>query len=140
MGQQLVPLKVPDGLPGAGGSILSGICGVAVRLLNPTQDDSAANNVGGLVFSLIGKLSGPLGQTNVAQLIRSVVIRLFSAHFPPLIESLLLLLARILHQQGGQLLKFLEGLGNVPVLQRHASQAQPTPETPYPRIEYILKQ
>ena len=46
LGGKIVALRVPNGFPGAGESILGQVCRVAVRLLDPKLEDSAALEVG----------------------------------------------------------------------------------------------
>lgn len=48
-----------------------------------------------------------------------VVARLHSSHYPPLTESLLLVFARLIHSSGVEsILRFLGGMGSIPVLNR----------------------
>lgn len=118
-----------------GTPVLAVLCDTVSKLLSPELSDAAARAVGGLVTQMVFKLSEKLGQDNVAHLIKAVVIRMYSAEFPDLIEGLLLVFARLFHAHGLQILSFLSQAGELPVKKKIVHHTPATPDCPYPAVK-----
>eukprot|EP00808_Paulinella_micropora_P024858 g56499.t1 len=110
---------------------------VAVHLLTPEREDQACYNAGHLVSQLLFTLGSKLPGDTSQRLLRAVCQRLYSAEYPFLVEGLLLVFARLVHQQGAaRACQVLSSLGELPVKRRHAHRPAPTPDRPYPTITY----
>jgi hypothetical protein len=93
---QICSLAVGDGVSG-----LHRCVAMVYWLLSPDVDDSAAMEVGPLISALVRHCGHVLGQV-VMEILRAMVGRLRTAHMPSFIQSLLLVLAQLANQQGGQ--------------------------------------
>ncbi len=102
MPDQLTTLAISEGVTG-----LHRCVAVVSWLLSTHLDDSAALQVGSLVTALI-RHCGHILDDVVTGMLRALVARLRSAHFPSLIQELLVVLAHIVNQQGAaQTIEFL---------------------------------
>eukprot|EP01006_Ploeotia_vitrea_P037115 TRINITY_DN66091_c6_g1_i1.p1 TRINITY_DN66091_c6_g1~~TRINITY_DN66091_c6_g1_i1.p1 ORF type:complete len:1211 (+),score=690.25 TRINITY_DN66091_c6_g1_i1:43-3675(+) len=107
-----------------GRPMLSVLCEVVGRLLNPDSADTGACQVGHLVNQLIYKFGGQIGQNNVLQLLRATFVRLHASHYATLTQTLLLVFARLVHSQGAAgVVSFLVQLGTMQLRVRTATQA-----------------
>ncbi|KAF8461363.1 armadillo-type protein [Kalaharituber pfeilii] len=79
------------------------------RLLGPTTTDNMALEVGGLAAEVVEKLSDHLGPF-LPELLRAVAIRLASATTTPMIQSLILVFARLTIRQAKDVVDFLSGI------------------------------
>lgn len=102
MPEQLTAFTISEGVTG-----LHRCVSVVSWLLSTHLDDSAALQVGPLVTALI-RHCGHILDAVVTSMLRALVARLRTAHFPSLIQELLVVLAHIVNQQGaGQTIEFL---------------------------------
>eukprot|EP00462_Mataza_sp_D1_P008700 CAMPEP_0175158070 /NCGR_PEP_ID=MMETSP0087-20121206/22595_1 /TAXON_ID=136419 /ORGANISM="Unknown Unknown, Strain D1" /LENGTH=1039 /DNA_ID=CAMNT_0016445833 /DNA_START=20 /DNA_END=3140 /DNA_ORIENTATION=+ len=112
------------------------LCQAVWKLLDPSLEDNCAHSVGGLVTQVVFRFSDKLGQDNIQQLVKAVVVRLHSSVFPPLTESLLLVFARLVNAHGPMVLGFLNSLGQLEVQRKVKNEVAPTLEVPYPTITW----
>ncbi|KAF4549204.1 Importin-beta N-terminal domain-containing protein 1 [Elsinoe fawcettii] len=77
------------------------------RLLSPHIDDNAASEVGGLAAALVQKAGGEKLGPYLAQLLRAVAIRLASAERAGIIQSLILVFARLSIDNAREVIDFL---------------------------------
>lgn len=102
MPRQLTALTISEGVTG-----LHRCVAVVSWLLSTHLEDSAALQVGSLVTALI-RHCGHILESVVTSMLRALVTRLRTAHFPSLIQELLVVLAHIVNQQGAvQAIEFL---------------------------------
>lgn len=102
MPEQITALTMSEGVTG-----LHRCVGVVSWLLSTHLDDSAALQVGSLVTTLIRRC-GHILDSVVTDMLRALVARLRTAHFPSLIQEMLVVLAHIVNQQGAtQTIEFL---------------------------------
>jgi hypothetical protein len=112
-------VNIPFGEPAVVTSFLRSVLAQTQRLLDPRRSDSSVQNLGGLVSILLFRLRAhpDLAALDfVRGLLAGTAARLLSAQHPYLIESLLLVFARLLHVQGLGALQLLIELGDVEVL------------------------
>lgn len=102
MPEQLTAFANTEGVTG-----LHRCVAVVSWLLSTHLDDSAALQVGSLVTALI-RHCGHILDDVVTSMLRALVTRLRTAHFPSLIQELLVVLAHIVNRQGAaQTVEFL---------------------------------
>ncbi|TKA71274.1 hypothetical protein B0A49_03861 [Cryomyces minteri] len=77
------------------------------RLLSPTMDDNAAAEVGGLAAEVVEKAGGERLGPYLMQLLRAVAVRLSSATSAQLIQSLILVFARLSLVSAHEVVNFL---------------------------------
>eukprot|EP01048_Picozoa_sp_COSAG05_P013889 COSAG05_NODE_1522_length_4642_cov_18.667841_3_plen_613_part_00 len=107
MPEQVCAMKISEGVTG-----LHRCVAVISWLLSPDVDDSAAMEVGSLITALIRRCAHVIGSV-VTDILKSVVVRLRTAHMPSFIQELLLVLAHVTNSQGGQqTLDFLSTCGD----------------------------
>jgi hypothetical protein len=96
MPEQVCSLTVTEGVTG-----LHRAVAVVCWLLSADVDDSAAMQVGPLISTMIRRCGHVLGSV-VTDILRMLVVRVRSAHMPSFIGELMLVLAHLTNQQGGQ--------------------------------------
>lgn len=79
------------------------------RLLGPSIDDNAAGEVGGLAAALVEKAESRLGPY-LTQLLQAVAMRLATAEKAQIIQSLILVFARLTNISAAEVVNFLAGI------------------------------
>lgn len=113
------------------------LCQIVGKLLSNDAEDKAVYNVGKLITVMIFSLHAQLGQDNIQNLLKTVVVRLYSSVYPPLIESLLLVFARLIHaSEAGpaNFLNFLTSLGEIQVERKEVRREKEKPTDKYAKI------
>ena len=92
------------------GNGLEAILTATFRLLNTGEhilQDQALVSVGHLVYHLVQRLQGVLGEANIAKLLEQVVLRLSKARFSSCIQNLITCILKLIGKFGSAIIDLL---------------------------------
>jgi len=118
--------------------IVTLICMMIVQVLNFEISDTSTPLVGELITSIFVNLPSKFGTEAITHILKATVVRLHSAEYPLLQESLLMVFARLIHTHGINALDLLASFGTLDVKVKEKHIKPSTSQSLYPVVEYKL--